>query len=179
MEKYLLLKLGMNLSEVEKVLEQKIILERHEHRPELNNSYHLNDTVGIYLNFTKDKILDHISFFYPFSIAVDGIKIGMNMNEVEKIKGLPEKKETWEDYPEQEEWIFYLKNTSYLFIDNKVYDITRCNLGENYLTKDDIEVLVNAVSGVDKIENSDDIVFSSSFDIECGTSENNGNSSDF
>ena len=92
MEKYLLLKLGMNLSEVEKVLDQKIILERHKHRPDSKGFCHLNDPIGIYLSFTKDKILKSISFFYPFSIAVDGINIGMNMNEVEKIKGLPEKK---------------------------------------------------------------------------------------
>lgn len=124
MEKYLLLKLGMNILEVEKVLGQKIILERNEHRPDSKEFFCLNDTIGTYLNFTNDKILSLISFFYPFSVAVDGITIRLNMNEVEKINGLPEKKENWEDYPEQEEWIYCSKNTSYLFIDKKVYDIS-------------------------------------------------------
>lgn len=92
MEKYLLLKLGMNILEVEKVLGQKIILERNEHRPDSKEFFCLNDTIGTYLNFTNDKILSLISFFYPFSVAVDGITIRLNMNEVEKINGLPEKK---------------------------------------------------------------------------------------
>jgi hypothetical protein len=164
MQKYLLLKLGMNVSEVEKVLQQKIILERHRSESKLNGFCCLNGTIGTYLSFTNNKILDHISFHAPFSVAVDGITIGMNMNEVEKIIGLPERKENWEDYPEQEEWIFYSKNTSYLFIDNKVFDITLYNFNGNYLAEEDIEKLVNAADGVYKIENRDDFVFSSSFD---------------
>ena len=65
-----------------------------------------------------------------------------------------------------------------MFVDKKVYDITKYNFSEEYLTKDDIDALLNAVSGVDKIENSyfeitsdfegkienGDIVISSSFD---------------
>jgi len=166
MEKYLLLKLGMSVSEVEKVLEQKITLERHEHSLD-SKGFYSDDTIGTYLHFTDDKILDLISFLKTFSLAVDGITIGMNMNEVEKIKGLPEKKEHSENFPEIEEWFYYSKNTAYLFVDNKVYDISLYNC-EVFLTKDDIEALVNAVSGVDKIEDFDiengDIVFSSSFD---------------
>jgi len=162
MEKYLLLKLGINLSEVEKVLKQTITLERNTCSPDSKGFNYLNDTIGTYLSFTEDKILEHISFSYPFSLVVDGIKIGMNMNEVEKIKGIPEKREYSENFQEMEEWLYYSKNTAYLFIDKKIYDISHHNF-EVFLTKDDIEVLVNAVSGTDKIENGD-IVFSSSFD---------------
>jgi hypothetical protein len=170
MEKYLLLKLGMNISEVEKVLDQKITLERNTCKPDTKGFHYLNDTIGTYLSFTEDKILEHISFSYPFSVAVDGIKIGMNMNEVKKIKGLPEKQENYENYSEMVEWHYYSNNTVYLFIDHKVYDISFHDFNENYLTEEDIEKLVNAVSGIDKIENCDiengDVVISSSFDID-------------
>jgi len=177
MEKYLLLKLGMNVSEVEKVLDQKITLERHEHRLD-SKGFYSNDTIGTYLHFTEDKILNLISFLKTFSLAVDGITLGMNMNEVEKIKGLPETQESSENFPEIEEWFYPSNNTAYLFVENKVYDITHYNFSEDYLTKDDVEALVNAVNGVDKIDKSyfeitsyfensienGDIVVSSSFD---------------
>ena len=104
MEKYLLLKLGMNVSEVEKVLGQKIILERH--RPDSKDLFYVDYTIGTYLCFTEDKTLDFISFKNTFSLAVDGIKIGMNMNEVKKIKGLAEKEEPSENFPELEEWFY-------------------------------------------------------------------------
>ena len=178
MEKYLLLKLGMNVSEVEKVLEQKIILQQY--RPDINGFYFSNYALGTYLSFTYEKKLSFISFKSPFSLAVDGITIGMNMNEVEKIKGLPETQESSEKHPEIEEWFYPSNNTTYLFVENKVYDITHYNFSEDYLTKDDVEALVNAVSGVDKIDKSyfeitsyfensiknGDIVISSSFDMD-------------
>ena len=157
MEKYLLLKLGMNILEVEKVLEQKIILEQQ--RPDLKGFYFSNYILGTYLSFTNEKNLSFISFKSPFSLAVDGITIGMNMNEVEKIKRLPEKKNDCEDYPEQEEWIFYSKNTAYLFVENKLYDISLCDF--------EIEQLLDALIGEDNIEDGDfdDFEICSSFDI--------------
>ena len=177
-EKYLSLKLGMNISKVEKVLEQKVILERHTLRPDAKGFYYANDTIGTYLSFTKDKILDFISFGAPFSIAVDGIAIGMDMNEVEKIKGLPERKENWENFPEQEEWFYSTKDTFYLFIENKVYDITlykfwdsydeKIKYSKNYLTQEDIEVLTNSVGN-----NDEQLEQLNSFTFKCGTSEIN------
>jgi len=180
MEKYLLLKLGMNLSEVEKLLEQKITLERREHKSCSEYYIYYNFSIGIYLSFTKDKILYSISFNKSFSLPVDGIKIGMNMNDVKKIKGLPETQESSEKFPEIEEWFYPSNNTAYLFVEFKVYDISQYNFSEDYLTKDDVEALVNAVSGVDKIDKSyfeitsyfensiknGDIVISSSFDMD-------------
>jgi hypothetical protein len=157
MEKYLLLKLGMNVSEVEKVLDKKLTLE-YILRPELKGFCYLNDTIGTYLKFTKDRILSFIAFNAPFYLAVDGITIGMNMNEVEKIKGLPEKKENFEDYPEMEEWIFCSENTTYLFIENKVHDITLFNFNRNYLTKEDIEKLINFADNK-KGETKQNIIF--------------------
>ena len=153
MEKYLLLKLGMNLAEVEKILGEKLILERCNRKRGSDYFLYYNETFDTFLNFSIEKILYSISFHASFSLAVDGIKIGMNMNEVEKIKGLPETQESSEYYPEMEEWFYPSTNTAYLFIENKVYDITLHNFSENYLTKDDVETLVNAVSGVNKIEN--------------------------
>jgi len=169
MEKYLSLKLGMNISEVEKTLDKKLTLE-YILKPELKGFLYLNNTVGTYLTFTKDKILDHISFDAPFSLAVDGITIGMNMNEVEKLKGLPEIKESDEKYPEYEDWIFYSKNIVYYFIENKVNSISLNDFNGNILTNEDIEKLINAVKDGNKIENfdienCDDIKISSSFDI--------------
>jgi hypothetical protein len=170
MENYLLLKLGMNISEVEKVLDKKLALE-FILKPELKGFRFLNDTVGTYLHFTKDKILDHISFDTPFSLAVDGIKIGMNMNEVEKLKGLPEIKNSSESSPEYEDWIFCSKNTAYYFIENKVNSISLHDFSGNIFTDEDIEKLINAVHDNDKIENfdienCDDFKISSSFDID-------------
>ena len=156
MEKYLLLKLGINVSEVEKVLEQKIILQQY--RPDINGFYFSNYILGTYLSFTNEKKLSFISFKSPFSLAVDGITIGMNMKEVEKIKGLPEKKKNCEGFPEQEEWIFYSKNTAYLFVENKLYDISLCDF--------EIEQLLDVISK-DNIEDDDsgDFVICSSSDI--------------
>jgi len=154
MEKYLLLKLGMNILEVEKVLEEKITLERHIYRSDSKRFCYLNDTMGTYLNFTEEKILKSISFNSPFSVAVDGIKIGMNMNEVEKIKGLPEKIETSDEFPEMVDWFYYSKNIVYYFIDNKVDDISFHDFNGNYFTNEDIEKLVNAADGVYKYEKS-------------------------
>jgi len=180
MEKYFLLKLGMNLSEVEKVLDQKITLERYTHSPDSKNLFYVDYTIGTYLLFTEDIILESISFRYPFYVAVDGIKIGMNMNEVEKIKGVPEENVIYDKYSEMVEWHYYSKNITYLFIDNKVYEISFYNFDESYLTKDDIDTLVNAVSDFDKIDTSyfeitsnfnklienGDVVISSSFDSD-------------
>jgi len=56
------------------------------------------------------------------------------MNEVEKLKGLPEIKERGENYPEYEDWIFYSKNTVYYFIDNKVNSISLNDFNRNILT---------------------------------------------
>jgi hypothetical protein len=169
MEKYLSLKLGMNISEVEKTLYKKLTLE-YILKPELKGFLYLNDTVGTYLRFTKDKILEHISFNTPFSLAIDGITIGMNMNEVEKLKGLPEIKESGENYPEYEDWIFYSKNTVYYFIENKVNSISLNDFNGTILTDEDVEKLINATVDKDKIENCDiengDVVISSSFDID-------------
>ena len=58
----------------------------------------------------------------------------MDMNEVEKLKGLPEIKERGENYPEYEDWIFYSKNTVYYFIDNKVNSISLNDFNRNILT---------------------------------------------
>jgi hypothetical protein len=170
MEKYLLLKLGMNISEVEKVLEQKITLERNTRRPDSKSLFYVDYTIGTYLLFTEDKILDFIAFNHSFSVAVDGIKIGMNMNEVEKIKGSPEKIDISDKYPEMVEWYYYSKNIVYLFIDNKVYDISFHDFNGNILTNEDIDKLINAADDVYKIENSDiengNVVISSSFDSD-------------
>ena len=175
-EKYLLLKLGMNISEVEKVLEQKVTLERHTHRPDSKGFCYANDIIGTYLSFTKDKILNFISFGAPFSTAVDGITIGMDINEVEKIKGMPGEKDKNENYPELEEWLYRSKNTSYLFVDNKVYDITlykfwdsadeKIEDSKNYLTQEDIEVLINSIDN-----DHEELEQLNSFTFACGTSE--------
>ena len=170
MEKYLSLKLGMNISEVEKTLDKKLTLE-YILKPELKGFLYLNDTVGTPLKFTKDRILEHISFNAPFSLAVDEIKIGMNMNEVEILKGLPEIKDSSENYPEYEDWIFCSKNTAYYFIGNKVNSISLHDFNGNIFTDEDIEKLINVVKDGDKIEifdieNCDDIKISSSFDID-------------
>jgi len=170
MEKYLLLKLGMNVSEVEKVLEQKITLERNTHRPDSKSLFYVNYTIGTYLLFTEDKILKSITFSSPFSVAIDGIKIGMNMNDVEKIKGLPDKIETSDKFPEMVDWLYFSKDIVYYFIDNKVYDISFHDFNGKFLTNEDIEKLLNAADGVYKINNCDiengDIVISSSFDSD-------------
>ena len=132
MEKYLSLKLGMNISEVEKILDKKLTLE-YILKPELKGFRYLNDTVGTYLYFTKDKILDHISYNAPFSLAVDGIKIGMNINEVEKLKGLPEIKDRSENYPEYEIGYFVQKISLMIFIKIKLIVLHYMILKEIFL----------------------------------------------
>jgi len=170
MEKYLLLKLGMDISEVEKILDKKLTLE-YILKPDLKGFLYLNNTVGTYLKFSKDKILEHISFNAPFSLAVDGIKINMNMNEVEKLKGLPEIKDSNENYTEYEDWIFCLKNTAYDFIENKVNRISLHDFNGNIFIDDDIEILINAVNKNEKF----DIDISSSSDVNISSSLDNEN----
>ena len=170
MEKYPLLKLGMNISEVEKVLDQKITLKRHTHKPDSKGFYYHNYSMGTSLHFTEDKILKYISFDSPFSVAVDGIKIGMNMKEVEKIKGLPDLIETSDDYPEMVDWFYFSKDIAYDFEDNKVYSISFSDFNGTILTNEDIDKLINAADGVYKIENDNiengDVIISSSFDSD-------------
>ena len=115
-------------------------------------------------------MLKSISFSSPFSVAVDGIKIGMNMNEVEKIKGLPDKKENSDKFPEMADWFYFSKDIVYYFIDNKVFDIIFHDFNGSILSNEDIDKLINTADGVYKIENSDiengDITISSSFDSD-------------
>jgi hypothetical protein len=114
-EKYVSLKCGMSLSEVENILNQELVLRESE------NGYYLSTYIGIYLSFTKSKILDYISFSAPFSLTVDGIGIGMDKNEVVQIKGIPEEKT--DDDPAMEFWFYNTKNTFYTFEENKVDEI--------------------------------------------------------
>jgi hypothetical protein len=119
MEKYMTLKCGMSISEVETVLNHELVLkELQSSFAQLKYYYYQNEYIGININFTDNKILDHIFFDPPFSLAVDGIKIGMSKNEVEKIKGKPEDGDPAEDY-----WFYYSKNIFYEFEENKVYSI--------------------------------------------------------
>ena len=165
MEKYLLLKLNMNISEIEKILEQKLILEqKRDKRGDIYFTY-FDDINGIHINFTKEKNIESISFHPPFSLAVDGIKLGMDIKEVEKIKGLPERTSSFENDQGIEEWVYCSKNTFYLIVDKKVYEIQIDEYFKKYLSNDDIEKLINSVNNVDKIEDCD-FKISSSFDID-------------
>jgi hypothetical protein len=112
-EKYVSLKCGMSLSEVENILNHELVLRAFEKEYDTH--------IGIGLRFTDTKILDCISFDATFSLTVDGIGIGMDKNEVIKIKGIPDEKT--DDDPEMEFWFYNTKNTFYTFVENKIDQI--------------------------------------------------------
>ncbi|WP_059369512.1 hypothetical protein [Treponema endosymbiont of Eucomonympha sp.] len=93
MEKCLQIKLGMGITEISTLLNEDIVLMPVEHENNKNKSCFTfsNENLGLRLHFTLDtKKVQAITFQTPFSLAVDGIKLGMKTNEVKKLRGKPE-----------------------------------------------------------------------------------------
>ncbi|WP_062326767.1 hypothetical protein [Treponema endosymbiont of Eucomonympha sp.] len=100
MEKCLQVKLGMGITEISTLLNKDIVLMPVEHENNKNKSCFTfsNENLGLRLHFTLDtKKVQAITFEMPFSLAVDGIKIGMKKNEVKKIRGKPESTDSLEE----------------------------------------------------------------------------------
>ena len=85
MRKYLQIKLGMEISEVNNILGEEIKLKIKE-----DGYSYFNKTYGIYLYFEhKDKKLHAIGYNELFNLSIDGFNINMHEKELRKIKGEP------------------------------------------------------------------------------------------
>lgn len=105
MEKFLHLKTGMHISEVENVLNIKLEIEQIREKHFKTDQVHFKN-YGVWLFFKPEtQILDTIRFEDPFSLEIDGVKIGDTKKQVKQLKGKPPRVDP---FPDQDEsiWIY-------------------------------------------------------------------------
>jgi hypothetical protein len=124
MEKIKALNIGMDISDVSTVLGEEIILEKRERKDTATYYLYENLKAGFSLHFSDDKKLYSIYFKDPFSLPVDGIKIGMEENEVKEIRGEPESTTGLEEL-NIDYWFYDNETTLYAFEEGKLSSILK------------------------------------------------------
>ncbi|WP_405116443.1 hypothetical protein MHH28_15620 [Paenibacillus sp. FSL K6-1217] len=91
-ELFLKLKHGETFSDVESTLNVELVLTRYENDNVTYDYCHLSE-IGVWLFFKIDsQRLYSIRFDEPFSLDIDGVKLGNSIKEVKNIKGKPSRR---------------------------------------------------------------------------------------